>query len=236
MADVTSSARAFLSLPRGRAALAALTLATVAPLAACAGGPDLHPGDAAVVDGHAIRLSTVDDFAGDFCALEEPGLAQQGVVLPMALLRSAAVEALVSDALLPGFAKAVHIDLPAVRRGVRDEVRTMLAQGVPADLRSAAKRRFELESARRTVLQLAGRQGASSAEQASARGGQLFAAWRAKQDVTVDPRFGGFDLDSLKWDAANGSLSVPSDKAAGALDQKAAAALPADQRCGTPAS
>lgn len=217
-----------------RVLLAALALA-VTPLAACSGGPDLHPGDAAVVDGHAIRITSVDDFAADFCALEEPGLAQQGVVLPMALLRSAAVEALVSDALLPGFAEAAHIDLTAVRRGVRDEVRKSLAEGVPADLRGAAKKRFELEGARRTVLQLAGRQGASSAQEAAALGAQRFQAWRAKQDVTVDPRFGAFDLDTLQWDAANGSLSVPVDKAKGALDQKAAVALPADQRCGTPA-
>jgi hypothetical protein len=225
MADVSSSVR--------RVALAALALVAVAPLAACSGGPDLHPGDAAVVDGHAIRLSAVDDFAHDFCALEEPGLAQQGAVLPMALLRSAAVEALVSDALLPAFAKAAHIDLPEVRRGVRGEVRTSLTD-VPADLRSAATRRFELEGARQTVLQLAGAQGASSAQQASALGAQRFNAWREKQDVAIDPRFGKVDLDALQWDGANGSLSVPADNAPGVLDQKAAAALPADQRCGTP--
>lgn len=227
MADVSSSVR--------RVALAALALATLAPLAACSGGPDLHPGDAAVVDGHAIRLATVDDYADDFCSLEAPGLAQQGAVLPMALLRSVAVEALVSDELLPAFAKAAGIDLTDVRRGVRDEVRTSLAE-VPADLKGAATKRFELEGARRAVLELAGRRGAASAEQATALGAQLFNAWRAKQDVTIDPRFGRVDLDRLQWDGANGSLSVPVDDAPGALDQKAAAALPADQRCGTPAA
>ena len=227
MADVSSSVR--------RVALAALALAAVAPLAACTGGPDLHPGDAAVVEGHAIRLSTVDGFAEDFCALEEPGLAQQGAVLPMALLRSVAVEVLVTDRLLPAFAEEAGIDLTDVRRGVRDELRTTLPD-VPASLREEATRRFELEGARRAVLQIAGGQGAASPEQAIAQGAQLFNAWRAKQEVEVDPRFGRVDLDALQWDGANGSLSVPVDGAPGALDQKAAAALPADQRCGTPAA
>lgn len=232
---MSPSVRLLLSPSPRRLTLAALALVTIAPLAACTGGPDLHPGDAAVADGHAIRLTSVDDFAEDFCALEKPGLAQQGAALPMALLRSAAVESLVSDALLPGFAKAAGVDLAEVRRTVRDELGKTLAD-VPADLRGAASRRFRLEGARRTVLQLAGSQGASSPEQAQAQGAQLFNAWRAQQHVTIDPRFGRVDLDELKWDGANGSLSVPADKAPTVLDQKSAAALPADQRCGTPAA
>lgn len=218
-----------------RAALVVTALVAVVPLAACSGGPDLHPGDAAVVNGHAIRISTVDAFADDFCALEKPGLAQQGAVLPMALLRSAAAESLVSDALLPAFAKEARIDLAEVHRGVRQQLRTSLVD-VPADLQGAAQKRFQLEGERRAVLELAGRQGATSQQQAMAQGAQLFNAWRAQQHVTIDPRFGRVDLDALKWDGANGSLSVPAGKTSDALDQKAAAALPADQRCGTPAS
>lgn len=218
-----------------RVALTALALAAVAPLAACSGGSGPHPGDAAVVDGHAIALSVADDFADDFCALEEPGLAQQGAVLPMALLRSVAVEALVVDQLLPGFAQELGIDIDDVRRDVRAEVRKTLAD-IPAELRAAATRRLELEGARRAVLQVAGSPGAASAEQATMLGAERFNAWRAEQDVEVDPRFGRVDLDQLQWDGANGSLSVAADDAPAVLDQKAAAALPAEQRCGTPAA
>lgn len=221
-----------------RTALAALALVAVAPLAACSGGPGgsgPHPGDAAVVEGQAIALSRADDFAKDFCALEEPGLAQQGAVLPMALLRSVAVEALVVDELLPEFAQEQGIDIEDVRRDVRAEVRKTLVD-VPTELRVAATRRLELEGARRAVLQVAGSRGATSAEQALALGAERFNAWRAEQDVEVDPRFGRVDLDQLQWDGANGSLSVAADDAPAALDQKAAAALPAEQRCGTPAA
>ncbi|TCJ28613.1 hypothetical protein [Nocardioides jejuensis] len=215
-----------------RVALAALALAAVSATSACSGGPALHPGDAAVVDGHAIRLTTVDDLAADFCTLEEPGLAQQGAVLPMALLRSAAAETLVTDALLPAFAKEVGIDMATVRDGVRKEAAKQAAT-LPEDIRSVATARLELEGARQAVLQLVGQAGAQSPDQAVALGAQLFKAWRAKQHIDLDPRFGAVDLDALQWDGANGSLSVPADDAAAPLDQKAAAALPADQRCGS---
>lgn len=217
-----------------RVALAALALAA-APLTACAGGPEIHPGDAAVVGDESITIERVDAMAADLCALQEPGLAQQGAVLPMALLRSVAAETLVSDALLPAFAEEAGIDLAAVRNGVREELETSLAE-VPADIRDEAEQQLAFEGARRAVLGIAGREGASSAEQATAQGAELFNTWRAEQDVEIDPRFGTVDLDRLAWDEGNGSLSVPADDAAGALDQEAAAKLPASQRCGAPAS
>lgn len=217
-----------------RAALAALALAAAAPLAACSAGPEVHPGDAAVVDGESISIESVDALAEEFCTLEEPGLAEQGAVLPMALLRSVAVETLVTDALLPGFAEEVGIDLAEVRRSVHDELEATLAEA-PAEIRDEAERRLELEGTRRAVMGLAGREGATSPEQASAQGAELFARWRAEQEVELDPRFGAVDLDRLSWDEANGSLSVPSDDAGSSLDQEAAAKLPASQRCGEPA-
>lgn len=226
MADVTTSVR--------RVAVAALALAATAPLAACAGGPAIHPGDAAVVDGEAISIEQVDALAADLCALEAPSLAQQGVVLPMAFLRSIAVEALVTDALLPAFAEEAGIDLTQVRRGVREEVEATLAQA-PDDIRDEVEQRFELEGARRAVMGIAGQQGATSAEQATAQGAELFARWRADQDVEVDPRFAAVDLDSFAWDGSTGSLSVAADDTATGLDVEAAAQLPADQRCGDPA-
>ncbi|MDO7868807.1 hypothetical protein [Nocardioides jiangxiensis] len=214
-----------------RAALAAVALA-VSATSACSGGPALHPGDAAVVDGHAIRLSAVDDLAADFCELEEPGLAQQGAVLPMALLRSAAVETLVTARLLPVFAKEAGIDMAKVRAGVRQEAAKTVATA-PDEIRTVLSERLELEGTRQAVLQLVGRASAQSPQQAVALGAQVFKAWRAKHDVDIDPRFGTVDLDAVTWNGANGSLSVPADDAAAPLDQKAAAALPADQRCGS---
>jgi hypothetical protein len=226
MACVTPSAR--------RAALAALALAATAPLAACSGGPEIHPGDAAVVDGEAISLERVDALAEDLCALEEPSLAQQGVALPMAFLRSIAVEALVTDALLPAFAEQVGIDLVEVRRGVRDQVKTSTAQA-PPEIRDEAEQRLELDFARRTVLGVAGQQGAANADQAVAQGAELFARWRADQQVEIDPRFDAVDLDNFAWEGDTGSLSIAADDAVTGVDVEAAATLPAEQRCGDPA-
>lgn len=234
MADVSSSVRRVLSLPKGRVAVAALALAAVAPLSACSGGPDLHPGSAAVVDGASISIEQVDALADDVCTLQEPLLAQQGGVLPMALLRGIAVETLVADALLPAFADEAGIELADVRSRVRDEVGARV-DGYPAETRDAAAAFLELDETRRTVLLLAGGAQAASPEQAVAAGAERFAAWRAEQDVVVDPRFGTVDLDRQVWDQANGSVSVKAEES-DALDQKAAAALPAGQRCGTPAA
>jgi hypothetical protein len=231
---VTTSVRRVLLRSRSRAVLAALALTTTAPLTACSGGPEIHPGDAAVVGGSAISLERVDAFAKDLCALQKPALAQQGAVLPMALLRSEAVEVLVVDELLPAFAEEAGIDLPAVRRGVRDEV-AKAVEGVPADIVDEAEARLHLEGARVTVLELIGQEGATSQEQATAQGAAIFNAWREEQDVTIDPRFGAVDLDQLAWSGGNGSLSVGPDDQLEPLDQKAAAKLPADQRCGAPA-
>lgn len=215
-----------------RVALATLALAT---LTACSGGPSIHPGDAAMVEGESISIERVDALAEDYCTLEEPGLAQQGAVLPMALLRSIAVEALVTDALLPAFAEEAGIDLAEVRRGVRDEVAEAL-EGAPEDIADEAEARLHLEGARVAVLELVGREGAASREQAAAQGAAVFSAWREEQEVEIDPRFAAVDLDRIAaWGGANGSLSVPPDDVAEALDQKTAAALPAEQRCGAPA-
>lgn len=224
MADVTHRVRRPLA-----AALSVAALLGTALLSSCTGGPDLHPGDAAVVDGESIRLDRVDALATEFCSLEEPGLTQQGAALPMALLRSVAVETLVTDALLPAFAEEAGMDFAAVRRGVRDEVEKAVAEA-PADIRDAATVRLELEGLRRAVLEMIGGQVAAP-EQAAAAGAQVFAAWRADQDVEVDPRFGAFDLDQLAWDGQDGSLGIAVDDEQ-ALDLEAAAALPADQRCG----
>ncbi len=216
-----------------RAATAALALAALAPLAACSGGPEIHPGAAAVVDGDTITMASVDSLAAQLCTLEEPGLEQQGAVLPMGLLRSVAVESLVTDALLPLFADEVGIDMTAVRRGVRDQVEKVLADA-PASLRDEARERLQMEGERRAVLDTIGGAAGGASPQAGALGAQVFAAWRADQEVTIDPRFGAVDLDALQWDGANGSLSIPADTAADPLDQDAVKALPADQSCGAP--
>ena len=58
-----------------RARAVALGLAGMT-LAACGG---IHPGDAAVVDGHSISMKTFDDTAKIYCTLTARSAAQQGV-------------------------------------------------------------------------------------------------------------------------------------------------------------
>lgn len=220
-----------------RAAIAAVATCLIATGCGADLKQPLHPGDAVVVAGEHITIDTVDELAVAMCELEKPGLAQQGFAVPMAFVRSLAVESLATDVLLEGFAAERGIDLEEVRRGVRAEAKDLVAE-VPAELRDQAEDRVVLEGVRRAVLSIAGADGNPQAdpEQAAAQGRILFAEFRETADLVRDPRFGDVDLDTFAFTGGNGSLSINTDARAaeeGPLDQAVVGALPADQRCGT---
>jgi hypothetical protein len=225
-------------LPASRTSAALLLLLAIPALAGCSTGSGLHPGDAAVVSGEQISLTKVDDLAVATCALEERGLAEQGVGVPMSFVRSLAVETLITDALLDEFAKEHDVDLAAVRRGVHGEAEQAIGD-LPDSQKAAGLDRLAREGVRRAVLQMVGANepgGSASEDAAAAAGRAAFADFRKDADVVRDPRFGDVDLDTFAFSGATGSLSVATEKAGKAIDQAAVAKLPAAQRCGTPAA
>jgi hypothetical protein len=224
-------------LPARRTGAALLLLLAIPALGGCSDGSELHPGDAAVVSGKRISLGTVDDLAVVTCKLEERSLEQQQFAVPMSFVRSLAVETLITDVLIEDFAKDRGIDIAAVRRGVRGEADKAVAD-LPDSQKAAARDRLLLEGVRRAVLQIVGQQaGAPTPEAASAAGSTAFADFRKHADLVRDPRFGDIDLDDFAaFKGASGSLSVAVRPASPAMDQTAVAALPAGQRCGTPAA
>ena len=225
-------------IPARRAGAALLLLLAIPALGGCTDGSELHPGDAAVVAGERISLDKVDDLALATCALEERGLSQQGVVVPMSFVRSLAAETLVTDVLIEEFAKEHDVDLADVRSGVRGEAEKAIAD-LPDSQQASALDRLSLEGVRRSVLQIVGSTepgGKASPDAAGAAGRTAFAEFRKDADVVRDPRFGDVDLDTFQFSGASGSLSVAVDPSSDAMDQAAIAELPAGQRCGTPAA
>jgi hypothetical protein len=225
-------------IPARRTGAALLLLLAIPALGGCSDGSELHPGEAAVVSGERIGLSKVDDLAVATCALEERSLAQQGYAVPMSFVRSLVAESLITDVLIEDFAREHHVDLAAVRNGVREEA-TKAVSDLPDSQRPTAVERLTLEGVRRSVLQIVGATepgGKASPDAASAAGRTAFAEFRRDADVVRDPRFGDVDLDTFAFSGASGSLSVNTEPPGVAIDQAAVASLPAAQRCGTPAA
>ena len=86
-----------------RYAVAALSVAALAAVSGC--GTDVHPGQAAVVDGTNISMSDADSFSDDFCELYRPILKQQKSALSMATVRALALDVLVRDELVHQYAE-----------------------------------------------------------------------------------------------------------------------------------
>jgi hypothetical protein len=223
--------------PARRTGASLLLLLALPALGGCSDGSELHPGDAAVVSGERISLAKVDDLALATCALEERGLAQQGVGVPMSFVRSLAVETLITDVLIEDFATEHDVDLAEVRSGVHEEAEKAIAD-LPDSQQASALDRLALEGVRRSVLQIVGSTvpgGNASPDAASAAGRMAFAEFRKDADLVRDPRFGDVDLDTFQFSGASGSLSVAAEPTGDAMDQTSVAELPAAQRCGTPA-
>ena len=97
-----------------RYAVAALSVAALAAVSGC--GSDMHPGQAAVVEGQRISMSDADSFADDFCELYRPVLKQQKAALAMSTVRALALDVLVRDELAHRYAEEpvsyTHLTLP----------------------------------------------------------------------------------------------------------------------------
>ena len=82
---------------------AVATLAVVALATGCSSA-DVHPGQAAVVEGNEISMRTANSFADDFCDLNKPSLQQNELSFPMVTLRALSLNILIQDELLHRYA------------------------------------------------------------------------------------------------------------------------------------
>ncbi len=225
-----------------RYAVAALSVAALAAVSGC--GTDVHPGQAAVVDGTRISMSDADSFSDDFCELYRPILKQQKSALSMSTVRALALDVLVRDELVHQYAEDRGWTPPAsYRKAVRRHRRP---GGAVPDRR---RRRGDLPHGPRGrgVRQLGLRQGrrggsapAVTRRPRSTRAARSSPTYAADADVTLDPRFGTVSPEG-QYFPSTGGLSVPvttlakgganpADPQSG--DTSYVDSLPASQKCG----
>ena len=225
-----------------RYAVAALSVAAIAAVSGC--GTDVHPGQAAVVDGTRISMSDADSFSDDFCELYRPILKQQKSALSMATVRALALDVLVRDELVHQYAEDRGWTPPASYRkavdGIDDQVEQF--QIAAKDVETFRTVR-EAEEYANWVYAKAGEEklGAGGDPQAALdEGRKILTAYADDADVTLDPRFGTVSAEG-QYFPSTGGLSVPvttlakgganpADPQSG--DTSYVDSLPANQKCG----
>jgi hypothetical protein len=216
-----------------------LTLAAAFLMSACA----THPGSAAVVGSESISVNEVDEVAHALCAAQ--GASQDGQApqeLASRAARQGALGVLINSSLSRQFgaSKGVQPDQEQVSAALSGNEQSIAT--LPADRREIFRQTVREYAEGQLMLIDIGRQALTgqgqrnvTEQQAVSEGTKLRNAWAAKAaDVSVDPRFGAYEKNSLL--ATSGSLSVAESKNAtdgGSPDpsQGWVAALPASQKC-----
>lgn len=244
---------------RPRALTAATALLLGGALAGCGTelAPDVHPGQAAVVDGERIGFDDVDDLAEGLCQADEASLKEAKQASPMATYRAYAMRDLVTEvlstrfaadrdlepALLPsGFTGQFNLPPGLNLRGFEDTL-TQSLEGesrLSPDAREAIRRDLMVRATDAATFYAAGIDELGSGadeESALTAGSKAFEEWQEDVELDIDPRFGDIDSASGEFVAPEGALSVAvSDAARAAIqgqpDTDAALALPDGQRCG----
>ena len=112
----------------------AIAALAVGVLATGCSSADVHPGQAAVVEGNAISMKTANSFADDFCDLNKPSLQQNKLTFPMVTLRALSLNILVQDELLHRYADERGWTPPASYRqaigGLDDEAKQANVPGL----------------------------------------------------------------------------------------------------------
>lgn len=228
-----------------RYAVAALSVVALAAASGC--GSDVHPGQAAVVEGERISMSDADSFAEDFCELYRPILEEQSASLSMATVRALSLDVLVRDELVHQYAEERGWEPPQSYRqavaAIDDEVQQFQ---IGADSVETFRRVREAEAYANFVYTMAGDDALGAAglakdpEAALERGRTILAAYAEKADVTLDPRFGTVSAEGQYFPTSDGLSvpvttlakggAVPADPQAG--DTSYVDSLPAHQKCG----
>ena len=225
----------------------AVAALAVGALATGCSSADVHPGQAAVVEGDAISMKTANSFADDFCDLNKPSLQQNKLTFPMVTLRALSLNILIQDELLHRYVDERGWTPPASYREaiakLDDEAHQ---QQIPASQVEAYKKVRTAQEyaawvyikAGHEVLTQEGKSGDD--QQAYERGQLILREWMEKQDVTIDPRFGRIDENGDVVAPAGGLSVAVSDLARkgaklpplSSRDSSYADALPASQVCG----
>ena len=195
-----------------RYAVAALSVAALAAVSGC--GTDVHPGQAAVVDGTRISMSDANSFSDDFCVLYRPILQQQKPALSMSTVRALALDVLVRDELVHQYAEDRGWTPPASYRtavdgstpggAVPDRLRRR--GHLPHHPRGRGVRRLGLHQGRRGGRR---RERPDPGRAGDARGGpEDPQRLRGRRRRHLDPRFGTVSPEG-QYFPSTGGLSVP---------------------------
>lgn len=211
---------------RARAVVLGLAVLT---LAACG---NIHPGDAAVVDGRSISMTTFDETAEIYCTLTLRSAGQQGVAtVSNAEVRRQAITDLVTAVVARKLAAIKGVTPKPQVYELTAEQRQQVAAAFPGDDIDAVSAAIENSQ---EIVAISGALGAQSTGQAKseANEAQLVQIGQAAilkafpdSDVRFAPRFGL--SDTMKPLSSTGSLSVAEID----LEQPTEDELPAAQRC-----
>lgn len=229
-----------------RTRLAALTgVAALTFLTGCGSdlGPDMHPGSAAVVGDVEVSFDEVDDYADGICAWQEPVLEEQGVAWSMSFVRAVAVDSLVDDLLTRQFAEEKGLEPAAGYKEALARINAEVAAAeVPDEIADTVTEFQSRDVFHQAVMvsaglaDLAGQGKTADDAAAGQRGEEVFAEWRNSVDVSVDPRFGTVEGETLAYspgDTLSVRVSETARKAAAAsADKEYVESLPPAQRCG----
>lgn len=210
-----------------RARAVALGLAGLT-LAACG---NIHPGDAAVVDGRSISMKSLDRTAKVYCKLSLLSVKNQGGSVPgNAEVRRQAIGDMVTVVVARKVAAAKGVTPKPQTYELTAAQREEIAKEFPAKTDEFTKAIDESRETSQIAIAL-GEQSTGTAptaenesQLAQVGGAEIFKAF-ATYHVHFAPRFGlNNKLDKV---TATGSLSVPDTK----VHQPADSELPAAQRC-----
>ncbi len=228
-----------------RYAVAALSVAALAAVSGC--GSDMHPGQAAVVEGQRISMSDANSFSDDFCELYRPILKQQQSALSMSTIRALALDVLVRDELVHQYAEERGWTPPASYRKAVDAIDDQVEQfNIAASDVETFRTIREAEEYANWVYTKAGQEADAGsgqvldAQATLAAGRKVLDAYAKDADITLDPRFGTVSPQGQYFPSAGG-LSVPvttlakgganpADPQSG--DTSYVDSLPANQKCG----
>jgi len=177
-------------------------------LAACG---QVHPGQAAVVDGVPISMKRVDTTARIYCRLL-PGSASANGPIPYATVRRQAVSDLVFAVVARNLAAERHLDVAAAEFALTAHEIAIVRRRLHARQVSAAITVAEQNGRTYAIADRLGRKKGRSAEMAREAGLRIIARAASSRRVHVDPRFGvGVDSPStlsVHDDAFQGSAAT----------------------------
>lgn len=224
---------------RGRSRSGSRVLAAAGAALLLAGCGDVSPGAAATIDGEAISVDEVDEYARAVCAAETTGaeLAQQPhTPTSTSTQRESVLTILINAELAELAVDEFDLQVPPSAAATPDSAATaQLFEAMAAEDAGTAASYQEYDATLRRLVAVAiaigaEQTGGQKSEQVLASaGGAWLASYAEDHDVQVDPRFG--DFTSGRVVGGSGSLSVASGGESGGGSAANLADLPASQIC-----